>query len=217
MRSDREPEATVADDAVPDRAAMAAAVADFLRAAGLPGAARSETPQRTAGAWADELLRGYRVDPLDVLDATWPDRTGELVSLERVPFVSVCTHHLLPFFGQAHLAYMPAGKLTGLSRLESLVDCLARRLQVQERLTEEIVDALMDGLDARGAICVLEAEHLCVTARGKRRHEIRTRTIASRGEFVEDPSLQDRFLNLIGASRDAVAAPPTPPDSMEPR
>lgn len=182
---------------------MVTALAEFLRAAGLPDAADSETPSRTARAWTEDLLSGYRQDPTRILAATWPDRTSDMVTLDHVPFVSLCAHHLLPFFGNAHLAYLPDGKLTGLSRLEALVECLARRLQVQERLTEEIVEAIMSGVGARGAMCVLDAEHLCVTARGKRRPGVRTRTVASRGEFSADGELQDRFLRMLhpGAPR----------------
>jgi len=176
-----------------DAAAMTDALAGFLEAAGLREDAAGEAPERTALAWRDHLLAGYALDPVAVLQPAWPDRAGQLVTLSRVPFVSVCAHHLLPFFGRAHVAYLPGGKLTGLSRIEDLVHCLSRRLQVQERLGEEIAEALCEGVEARGAACVLEAEHLCVFARGKARGTI-TRTFAFTGELAEDGTLQDRCL-----------------------
>lgn len=189
----------------PDREAMARAVADFLRAAGLTEAASGDAPARTARAWAEELLSGYQRDPLEVLENTWPDQTGDIVSLCGVPFVSVCAHHLLPFYGTACLAYLPAGRLTGLSRLANLVETLSRRLQVQERLTEEVADALMEGLSPRGAAVLVEATHDCVGARNLQHRDATVQTAAYRGDFMDDAALQDRFLRLSrrGAYREA--------------
>jgi GTP cyclohydrolase I len=180
-----------------DRDAMASSIADFLTASGLPDAAVSGAPQKTAEAWAEILLAGYREDPATILGQSWPDQTGELVTMLAVPFVSVCEHHLLPFYGEAHLAYLPDGQLTGLSRLAALVDCLARRLQVQERLTEQLVDVVMDSLKPKGAACVLEAVHDCVGARTLQHRGSRVQTVAYRGEFRNDPGLQDRLLRLV--------------------
>jgi len=177
--------------------AMAAALADFLRAAGLDEAADGEAPAKAAAAWAEELLSGYAADPQQILGKTWPDRTGEMVTVRSVPFVSVCAHHLLPFYGRVHLAYLPDGRLAGLSRLTALVDCLGRRLQVQERLTEELCEALMDGLGARGAACVLEASHDCVGARKLEHRGAQVQTVAYSGEFANDSALQATFLQLI--------------------
>lgn len=180
----------------PDAGEMARALSAFLAAAGLPEAAAGEAPERTATAWRDHLLVGYSLDPVEVIRPAWPDRAGQLVTLTRIPFVSVCAHHLLPFFGRAHVAYLPGGKLTGLSRIEDLVHCLSRRLQVQERLGEEIAEALHQGVEARGTACVLEAEHLCVFARGKARGTL-TRTFAFTGELADDGALQDRCLSWL--------------------
>jgi GTP cyclohydrolase I len=179
-----------------DTEAMAAALAEFLRAAGLPEAAGGEAPGKAAAAWAEELLAGYRTDPQSIVGKTWPDEAQEMVAVNRIPFVSVCAHHLLPFYGEAHLAYLPGGKLTGLSRLTALVDCLARRLQVQERLTEEICDALMGGLGARGAACLLVASHDCVGARRLEHRGSKVQTLAYRGVFADQPALQESFLRL---------------------
>lgn len=180
----------------PDPEAMERAIADFLRAAGLPEAAEGEAPAKTARAWAGELLSGYRRDPMEVLENTWPDQTGEMVSLCGVPFVSVCAHHLLPFYGRVYLAYLPSGRLTGLSRLASLVDTLSRRLQVQERLTEEIADALMQGLSPRGAAVLIEAAHDCVGARSLQHRGATVQTMAYRGAFCDDAGFRDSFLRL---------------------
>lgn len=175
---------------------MRAALERFLRAAHLDDAAAGEAPTRAAEAWCEHLLSGYRSDPIAVLRPTWPDRAGQMVTLSGIPFVSVCEHHLLPFFGRAHVAYLPAGEITGLSRIEEMVHCLSRRLQVQERLGDEIADALAAAVSARGAACVLEAEHLCVFARGKARGTV-TRTFAFTGELRTDAALQQQCLNWL--------------------
>ena len=194
MPDERDPSSAAGTEV--DLAAMTSATAAFLRGAGLDVAAEGNTAERTARAWAEHLVAGYGKDPVEVLKPTWPDRSGEIVTMRRVPFVSVCAHHLLPFFGEAHLAYLPDGRLTGLSRLEELVYCLTRRLQVQERLTEEIVAALDEALGAHGSACAIEAEHLCVFARGKPRGAF-VQTVSFRGAFESDRELQERFLRLV--------------------
>ncbi len=177
---------------------MERAWAEFLAAAGLLEAAAGEAPARAAEAWMESLLSGYDCDPVALLQPTWPERSGSIIAVSGIPFVSVCAHHLLPFFGQAHVAYLPAEELTGLSRIEEMVGCLSRRLQLQERLGEEIVEALTRGVRARGAACVLEAEHLCVFARGRRQRGTVTRSVAFTGAFRDDHQLQDRCLRLLG-------------------
>ncbi len=177
-----------------DREGMRTAVAHFLVAAGLPEDAAGEAPDNTAAAWINDLLSGYATDPGSVLEPTWPERSGEIITVTSIPFVSVCAHHLLPFFGQAHVAYLPDERLTGLSRIEELVRCLSRRLQMQERLGEQIAEELMTGVAASGAACVLEAEHLCVFARGRRQRGSVTRTAAFAGSLATDQRLQDHCL-----------------------
>jgi GTP cyclohydrolase I len=195
-RSEKEEYVLIAADAV-DLEKMASSIAEFLSAAGLPEEIWSGAPEKTAKAWSEVLLSGYRKDPAAILGQSWPDRTGELVTMSSVPFVSVCEHHLLPFYGEAHLAYLPDGQLTGLSRLAALVDCLARRLQVQERLTEQLVDVLMESLQPKGAACILEAVHDCVGARTLQHRGSKVQTVAYRGEFKDNPALQDRFMRLV--------------------
>lgn len=181
----------------PNRAAMQRALADFLRAAGLPDAAAGEAPQKAAEAWAEQLLSGYAQDPLEIVGATWAYDSSEMVAVSAIPFVSVCEHHLLPFYGEAHVAYLPGGCLTGLSRLAELVNCLARRLQIQERLCEQLCDALMEGVGARGAACLLLASHDCVGARKLEHRDARVQTLAYRGEFAQQPALREEFLRLV--------------------
>lgn len=187
-----------------DAAAMRSALERFLVAAGLDEDARGEAPARASEAWCEHLLAGYQRDPVAVLRPGWADRSGQLVMLTGIPFVSVCAHHLLPFFGRAHVAYLPAEEITGLSRIEDMVHCLSRRLQVQERLGDEIACALTEAMGARGAACVLEAEHLCVFARGKARGTL-TRTFAFTGVLAEDRDLQRQCLSWLRAGGIVVA------------
>ena len=174
-----------------DQEAMRTAMVHFLAAAGLPEDAAGEAPVNAAKAWVNDLLSGYSTDPRTVLKPTWPERSGDIITITSIPFVSVCAHHVLPFFGHAHVAYLPDKRLTGLSRIEELVRCLSRRLQMQERLGEQIAEELMSGVAALGAACVLEAEHLCVFARGRRQRGSVTRTAAFLGSLATDERLQD--------------------------
>ena len=182
-----------------DRNAMEVAIVEFLRAAGLEHYASGPAPGKTAEAWCDHLLAGYGQDPQLALQPTWEQEGGELVAMRGVAFVSVCAHHLLPFFGVAHVGYVPDGRLAGLSRIEMLIDCLARRLQVQETLGVEIATALMAGVGASGAACILEAEHLCVFARGRRQRGALAQTLSWQGVFRDDVELRNRFLSLVHA------------------
>lgn len=180
-----------------DRPAMEAALADFLRAAGLSEEAVGDAPTKATEAWAEQLLSGYAEDPLEVIGQTWEFDSCEMVAVSGIPFVSVCEHHLLPFYGEAHVAYLPGGRLTGLSRLTSLVNCLARRLQIQERLGEQVCEALMEGVGAAGAACLVVASHDCVGARKLEHRDSRVQTLAFRGRFVEDAALREDFMRLV--------------------
>lgn len=182
-----------------DRARVEAAVIELLTAIGEDPARAGlrETPSKVADAYA-EFFAGVGADPLELLRDTI--RVGEvepeLVIVRDLEFRSVCEHHLLPFLGRAHIAYLPAQKVVGLGRLPKLIDVLAARPQVQERLTEQIADAVMQGLEPRGAVVVLDAQHQCVTTRGPRQVRSSTVTVASRGEF-EDPVRRAEVLTLI--------------------
>ncbi|MFB7915162.1 GTP cyclohydrolase I FolE [Streptomyces sp. NPDC056061] len=156
-----------------------------------------ETPGRVARAYK-EILAGLRQEPEDVLTTTFDLGHDEMVLVKDIEIVSLCEHHLLPFHGVAHVGYIPAesGKITGLSKLARLVDVFARRPQVQERLTTQIADSLMRILEARGAIVVIEAEHMCMSVRGIRKPGAKTTTSAVRGQ-LRDASTRAEAMSLI--------------------
>jgi GTP cyclohydrolase I len=184
-----------------DTARIEAAVAEILAAigetVGRPGL--ESTPQRVAEAYS-EFFAGIHQDPLDHLRDTIPVGvdTGELVLIRDISFRSVCEHHLLPFLGTAHIAYLPDQRVVGLGRLPAVVETLAARPQVQERLTEEIAEALQTGLAPRGILVVLDAVHNCVTSRGSRQINSSTVTLATRGSLAEAASRAE-IMALIGA------------------
>ncbi len=181
-----------------------AAVAEILSAIGedptRPGLAT--TPQRVAQAYGD-FFAGVGVDPLTHLAETVDegDQLSELVLLRDIDFRSICEHHLLPFTGVAHLAYLPNERIVGLGKLPRVVETLASRPQLQERLTEEIADALTEGLEPRGVLVVLDAVHGCVSARGVRQSRSSTVTMASRGA-LDEPVARAEIIALIGAKHD---------------
>lgn len=185
-----------------DKARIEAAVAEILAAIGedpaRPGL--ETTPQRVAEAYG-EFFAGLHQDPLVHLRDGVPvgPHTGELVLLRNISFRSICEHHLLPFLGIAHVAYLPSERVVGLGRLPAVVETLAARPQVQERLTEEIAEALQVGLAPRGILVVLDAVHGCVSARGPRQAQSSTVTMASRGELA-DPLARAEVIALIGAA-----------------
>lgn len=161
----------------------------------------ASTPRRVADAYA-EFFSGLGVDPLIHLADGVPmdGGLGELVLLRDIEFRSICEHHLLPFTGVAHLAYIPHERVVGLGRLPRVVDTLAARPQLQEHLTEQIADALQDGLDPLGVLVVLDATHACVTTRGTRQSHSSTVTMASRGSLSE-PDARNGVLALLGETR----------------
>ncbi|WP_331447964.1 GTP cyclohydrolase I FolE [Streptomyces xanthochromogenes] len=158
-----------------------------------------ETPARVARAYR-EILAGLRQTPEEVLTTTFDLGHDEMVLVKGIEIVSLCEHHLLPFHGVAHVGYIPAesGKITGLSKLARLVDVFARRPQVQERLTTQVADSLMRILDARGAIVVVEAEHMCMSVRGIRKPGAKTTTSAVRGQ-LRHPATRSEAMSLIMA------------------
>lgn len=155
-----------------------------------------KTPNRVARAYV-ELLAGLKDDPRRHLRTVFHERYDEIVLLRNIEFHSLCEHHLLPFTGRAHVAYLPDGKVVGLSKLARLVDGFARRPQVQERLTTQIADALMEELNPMGAACVIEATHTCMTIRGAQKPGSTMVTSALRGVFRENPSSRNEILSLM--------------------
>jgi GTP cyclohydrolase I len=155
-----------------------------------------KTPERVAKslAW---LTRGYELDARTVIgDALFEETHESMVMVRDIELYSLCEHHMLPFFGKAHIAYIPHGRIVGLSKLPRVVDVFARRLQVQERLTEQIADALEEVLRPKGVGVVIEAAHLCMMMRGVEKQNSRTITSAVRGSFRSDPATRDEFLRL---------------------
>jgi GTP cyclohydrolase I len=160
-----------------------------------------DTPDRVARAYA-ELTSGIRQAPEEVLTTTFDLGHDEMVLVRDIELWSMCEHHLVPFTGVAHVGYIPAesGKITGLSKLARLVDVFAKRPQVQERLTTQVADALVEGLEARGVIVVIEAEHLCMTMRGVRKAGARTITSAVRGQ-MHNAATRSEAMALINSQR----------------
>ena len=155
-----------------------------------------KTPNRVARAYA-EIFAGLQAEPRAHLKTVFNVSYDEVVLLRDVPFHSVCEHHLLPFTGRAHVAYLPAGKVVGLSKMARLVEGYARRPQVQERLTGQIADALMEELNPIGAACVIEAVHTCMTIRGAKKTGSTMVTSALRGIFKDNPASRAEVLSLM--------------------
>lgn len=154
------------------------------------------TPERVAAAYA-ELFRGLHTDPKEHLRTTFDEQHTEMVVLRDIPFASVCEHHLLPFTGKAHIGYIPEGRIVGLSKLARLVEGYARRPQVQERMTSEIADAIMDELKPDGCGVVIEAVHTCMTIRGVQKPGATMVTSAMRGGFRRRPATRAEFLDIV--------------------
>jgi GTP cyclohydrolase IA len=157
-----------------------------------------ETPRRVAAMY-EELFTGFHSDPSEHLQVTFEEHHDEMVMVRDIPFTSLCEHHLVPFMGKAHVAYIPGkdGRITGLSKLARLVEGFARRLQVQERMTSQIADSIDSVLEPRGALVVIEAEHLCMSMRGVRKPGTVTVTSAVRGIFRTDEATRAEALQFI--------------------
>ena len=154
------------------------------------------TPQRVARMYA-ELLAGMHEDPKEHLQSVFTESYDEIVLLRGIPFYSICEHHLMPFIGSAHVAYLPSGGILGVSKLARIVDCFARRLQTQERLTGQIADFIMNSLKPQGVAVVLEASHSCMTIRGIKKPGSVMVTSALRGIFRRDPKSRSEVLGLM--------------------
>jgi len=182
-----------------DRAKMERGIREFLEGIGqrFPGDDAEKTPQRVARAWVDDLISGYALEPAAQL--SWsevPDGSGP-VFVRSIGFSSVCVHHLLPFFGQAHVAYLPHQRLAGLSKIGRVVDAHARRLQTQEHLTAGIVSTLTETLQPQGVLEMLEAHHTCMSLRGVRKERSRMVTVAASGLYQTDAAARSEALALL--------------------
>jgi GTP cyclohydrolase IA len=156
------------------------------------------TPSRVANMY-EEIFAGLGVDPTTVLQAQFSEEHEEMIIVKDIPLYSVCEHHLMPFIGKAHVAYVPgeSGQISGISKLARVVDILSKRLQVQERLTTQVADTLMAGLNAQGVLVVIEAEHLCMSMRGVKKPGTVTVTSAVRGLFYKSPAARAEAMSLI--------------------
>jgi GTP cyclohydrolase I len=159
------------------------------------------TPKRVASMYA-ELLSGDREDPAEYVKSVFKEKCDEVILLRDIPFYSMCEHHLMPFIGQAHVAYLPADFVVGVSKLARIVDCFAKRLQVQERLTAQIADFLNEHLRPQGVAVVLEASHSCMTIRGIKKPGSVMVTSALRGIFKKDPRSRAEVLSLMHNGRE---------------
>ncbi|MEW6381154.1 MAG: GTP cyclohydrolase I FolE [bacterium] len=156
-----------------------------------------DTPARIAEMYG-EIFAGLDQDPRKIMTPIKGEEYDEMVLVKGLPFYSICEHHLLPFFGDAHIAYLPRkGEIIGISKLALTLDVLARRPQLQERLTKELVDIIMDGLKPIGAMVVIQAEHLCMSMRGVKKPHARVVTSAVRGAFRDNPKTRSEMLELI--------------------
>src|SRR3990170_1426757 len=201
MSDSREEVAQIRPRAPVDTAAIEAAVRTILEAIGEDPDRNGlvQTPRRVADMY-EELFVGLQAgDPADELDTAFEANHDEMIMVKDIPLGSMCEHHLIPFVGQAHVAYIPneSGQITGLSKLARLVDLLSKRPQVQERLTTQIADAIEKALAPRGVLVVIEAEHLCMSMRGVRKPGSKTVTSAVRGLFRRNEATRAEAMGLI--------------------
>lgn len=156
-----------------------------------------ETPKRVAKMY-EEVFNGLQDDPDHYFDTIFSEDHEEVVLVKDIPFFSMCEHHLVPFYGKAHVAYLPRnGRITGLSKLARAVEAVAKRPQLQERITSTVADAIMKKLEPYGALVVVEAEHMCMTMRGVKKPGAKTVTMAARGLYQEDAKAREEVLSLI--------------------
>ena len=188
----------VAGSEAVDQERIQAAVREILLAVGEDPDREGlrETPRRVAAMYA-EVFSGLRLDPADVLRVGFEEGHQELVLVKDIPFYSMCEHHFLPFHGVAHVGYIPNGRVVGLSKLARALEILARRPQLQERLTSQLADAIMTTLEPSGVAVVVRAEHLCMTMRGIRKPGSQTVTSAMRGVFQRGAATRAEFMSLL--------------------
>ena len=155
-----------------------------------------ETPMRVARMY-EELMEGTETSAKEHLSKTFKVQDNQMILEKDITFYSICEHHMMPFFGKIHIAYIPDGKVVGISKLVRTVEVYARRLQIQERLTAEIADAIMENLRPKGVMVMAQAEHMCMTMRGVKKPGSRTVTVVTRGTFEKDENLKMLFMNMV--------------------
>jgi len=155
------------------------------------------TPDRVSRSW-EYLSKGYRQDVKELINgAIFNEKYDQMVAVKNIEFYSMCEHHLLPFFGHAHIAYIPNGKIIGLSKVPRILDMFARRLQVQERMTQEVADMLNDVLEPKGVAVIIEAQHMCMQMRGVEKRQSYMSTSAMLGIFRDDDKTRKEFLDIV--------------------
>ncbi|MCK5095309.1 MAG: GTP cyclohydrolase I FolE [Spirochaetes bacterium] len=155
-----------------------------------------KTPERVARMYEDIFSGGFQ-NPEDTLQVLLMEQHNEIVIVKDIPIFSMCEHHMLPFTGVAHIAYIPGEKVIGLSKIPRIVDMYANRLQIQERLTNQVADALVEVLDAKGVAVIFEGVHMCASIRGVKKHNLNMKTTAFRGEFINNRDLKAEFYDMI--------------------
>ena len=155
-----------------------------------------DTPDRIARMYT-EIFAGYDEDPKEILSKTFAAENNEMVLEKDITFYSMCEHHMMPFFGKAYIAYIPNGRVVGISKLARCVEVYAKRLQIQEQMTAQIADAIYEILDAKGVMVMIEAEHLCMSMRGVKKPGSKTVTYVCRGAFEKDENLKNLFFNMV--------------------
>jgi len=159
-----------------------------------------DTPKRVQKAW-EFMCGGYKQDPMEIMkSALFTSSNDEMVVVKDIEFYSMCEHHMLPIIGKAHVAYIPNGKVIGLSKIPRVVDVFSRRLQIQEQLTEQIADAINDAISPKGVAVVIDARHMCMEMRGVQKISSSTITSALRGLFKKEKKTKDEFLSIIASS-----------------
>ncbi len=202
MRVDRIPIATDSEQAQIDTDRIERAVTEILLAIGEDPTREGlqETPRRIAQAYA-YLFSGLSCDPAAAIDASFHEEYDGMVVLKDIQFFSMCEHHLLPFWGMAHVGYLPSGEIVGASKLARVIDSLAKRPQLQERLTDDAAATIAKVIKPRGVAVVVEAEHMCIAMRGIQKPGSRMITSAMRGSFLSDPRTRNEFMAIATGQR----------------
>lgn len=156
-----------------------------------------DTPKRVVKSW-NKLFEGYSIDPKSLITSFSDGRCDEMVLLRDIEFYSTCEHHMIPFMGKAHIAYLPGEKVLGVSKLARLLDVFARRMQIQERIGQQVTEFLMEECGANGAACILEAQHLCMTSRGVQKQNSVMVTSSLKGAFLDEPATRAELMSMIG-------------------
>ncbi|MDG1463380.1 MAG: GTP cyclohydrolase I FolE [Gammaproteobacteria bacterium] len=190
----------MSDANIPDRKEAEAAVRTLLRFIGEDDTRKGllRTPTRVLNCY-EEWFGGYKLDPREILGTSFPDAEGydDIVVLKDIDFESHCEHHIAPFIGKVHIAYLPSDRVVGVSKLVKVVQALSKRLQVQEKLTKQIADCINGVLEPRGVAVIIEAQHQCMTTRGVYKKEINMMTNAMRGAFADDPAARAEVMELV--------------------